>query len=243
MNQSLWCAALGVGALLVVGAGCGGADDSGTLPAGASPSASTAPVTTSERATTAPPTTTAPTSRATTEVPAATAAPATSGSTALPRPELPETPVVAVLEQPYAFDGSMPDMTLLPAQPGEAVAHWYRAGPVYAVVYDGLSPDAPACPGNSAQTTAGFDFVSNAAVAGMSCDVLWPFVESNASQGVQVCGGLVSYLTLIPSDLAAVLYASIELPVDEVGGVGIGSAVPVADPTVVPEIDPAVLAC
>lgn len=199
---------------------------------GAAPSTTAAPATTASSATTAVPTTTM--------APATTAPPAT---TVAPGPDLPDTPVTAVIDQAYAFDGSAPDPDLLPARPGDVTARWYRAGGVLAVVYDGLAVDAPACPGNSAQTTAGFDFVSNAPLPGTSCDGFPTLIESNATQGVQICGDTVSYLTLIPTDFAAVLYASIERPVDGVGGVGLTGFVLVEDPSTVPEIIPALLSC
>ena len=239
-------------------AGCGDDDESSatTAPATTAPAttapATTAPATTAPAttapATTAPattaPATTAPATTAPATTAPATTAPATTApaTTVAPGPDLPDTPATAPIDQAYSFDGSAPDPDLLPAQPGEVTARWYRAGAVLAVVYDGLVPDAPACPGNSAQTTAGFDFVSNAALPGMSCDDFPTLIESDASQGVQLCGTTVSYLTLIPSDYAAVLYSSIERPVDG-GGVGVTGFVLVEDLTTLPEIDPSLLSC
>jgi hypothetical protein len=52
----------------------------------------------------------------------------------------------------------------------------------------------------------------------------------------------VSYLTLLPVGFVAVLYSSIERPVDG-GGVGITGFVLLEDPSVLPEIDPTTLAC
>jgi hypothetical protein len=158
---------------------------------------------------------------------------------------LPDTPITAVLEQAYAFDQTQPDPADLPAQPGEVTAMWYRAGATLAVVYDGLDPMVATCPGNSAQTTAGFDFVSNAALPNGSCDSFPTLIESNATQGVQLCGDRVAYLTLIPVDYAAVLYSSIETELDGVsgGGVGITGAVLLDDPTALPDVDPSLLAC
>ena len=237
---------LGAVAALALASACGGDDDSAgtttiavtTASNAVAPTTPTAPSTTAASATTAASTTSAP--PATTSAPATTASPATT----TPRAgDLPETPVIAPIEQAYAFDGTAPDPALLPAQPGEVTARWYRSGAVYAVVYDGLAADAPACPGNSAQTTAGFDFVSNAAVPGMSCDGFSTLIESTDAQGVQICGDRVSYLTLIPADHVAVLYSSIERPTDGGGGVGVTGFVLVEDPTILPEIDPASLRC
>lgn len=239
MRTATRCAALAAGLILIVAA-CGGNDDSdsestsaATDETAAATSPSTEPVTSS--APTDPPQTT-PTTPETTE---AESAPEPTTPAA---PELPETPANAPIEQAYDFAGAAPDPDLLPAQPGDVTARWYRAGAVYAVVYDGLDPEAPACPGNSAQTTAGFDFISNAPLPGTTCDSFPTLIESNATQGIQICGDRVSYLTLIPSDFVAVLYASIEREIDD-GGVGLTGFVLVEDPMTLPEIDPAELAC
>lgn len=229
-------------------AACGGGGDEvasttdapdETLAPTTAPSTTAAPTTTVAPALTqAPPTDPATTVPPMTAVPTTTAAPTTTspGSTALP-----DTPVFAVLEQAYSFDQGAVSADDLPAQVGEVTARWYRAGAVFAVVYDGLSPQAPACPGNSAQTQAGFDFVSNSPLPGVECD--FPtLIESDENQGIQLCGDRVAYLTLIPSTYVSVLWSSVERQIGD-GGVGVTGAVLVEDPSLAPEIDPATLSC
>lgn len=230
-------------------AACGGDDDAGSDEPAAEPAATTAPAATTPPPTDAPvPTTTPVTTPPTTEaapatVAATTAPPTTAPATTLPpATELPDTPLQGVLDAAYTFSGAPLDTALLPAQPGEVTAKWYVAGDVYAVVYEGLDPSAAACPGNSAQTTAGFDFVSNAALGDTDCSSFPTFIESSPTQGVQVCGDRVSYLTLIPRGIIALLYSSIEVAV-EGDGVGITGFALVEDPTTIPEIDPALLSC
>jgi hypothetical protein len=143
----------------------------------------------------------------------------------------------------YDFQGGAPDPALLPAQPGDVEAHWYRAGGVLAVVYVGLDVSVDACPGNSALVGGTFDFVSNAEMPNGSCPDFRTRIENSATQGVQVCDGQVSYLTLIPADTVGQVFASIEKPVPDVQGVGLASAAVLTDPTQLPEIDPTQLVC
>lgn len=226
-------------------AACGGDDDdagSDEPAATTAPSETTEPTTPTTTAATTTPTTPA-TVPPTTESAPTTAPPTTAAPTTLPSaPDLPDTPLQGVLETAYTFSGAPLDPSLLPAQPGEVTAKWYVAGDVYAVVYEGLDPSVAACPGNSAQTTAGFDFVSNAPLGDTDCSSFPTIIESTDTQGVQVCGDRVSYLTLIPRDYSAVLYSSIELPVAD-DGVGVTGFTLVDDPAILPEIDPALLSC
>lgn len=160
--------------------------------------------------------------------------------------QLPGTTVVAALGNPYDFAQGTPDPALLPVAEGSVEAKWYRAGDVYVVVYDGLGVDVAACPGNSIQLATGdFDHVSNAPLPQASCEGFGTLIENTADQGVQICGDRVSYLTLIPSETAGVLFASIEAPEEAAdgGGVGLTSAVQVEDPSAVPEVAVGLLAC
>ena len=68
-------------------------------------------------------------------------------------------------------------------------------------------------------------------------------IENSSTQGVQICGDQVGYLTVIPSDTVAQVFASVEAPDDAVGGYGITAPALIDDPSVVPEIDPASLSC
>ena len=76
-------------------------------------------------------------------------------------------------------------------------------------------------PGELCSTTAGFDFVSNAPVGDTNCSSFGTAIESTATQGVQVCGDRVSYLTLIPRGYVALLFSSIEKSVEGGDGVGV----------------------
>jgi hypothetical protein len=157
--------------------------------------------------------------------------------------DLPDTPVVATLGDPYDFNGGTPDPAVLPAEPGTVEARWYRTTDVYAIVYAGLDADVDAYPGNSVLTDTGFEFVSNAPLPDASCDNFPTLIDNTADQGVQICDGQVSYLTLIPADTPGTVFASLEAPAPDVGGVGISASTEVADPSSAPEIDAAVLTC
>ena len=159
--------------------------------------------------------------------------------------ELPETLVVARLDDAYDFAGEVPDPSLLPVPEGSVEARWYRAGDVYVVVYDGLAPDVNVCPGNSAQLATGFDYVSNALLADATCEGFRTLIENTAEHGVQICDGRVSYLTLIPSDTVGALFASLEVLEASAGGGGVGltGSVHVDDPSAAPEVEVSLLAC
>ena len=229
---------------------CSGSDDEAASVTAASTTmapATTEPATT-EPATTVPattvPVTTEPAPAPTTEpAPAPTTEPEPAPTTQPATPALPETPVVATLADAYTFQGGAPDPLLLPAQPGEVEARWYRAGDVLAVVYVGLDATVDACPGNSALTANGFEFVSNAELPNGSCPGFGTRIENSDTQGVKVCDSQVAYLTLIPSDTVAQLFSSIEKPDPDVLGVGLTGSVPLADPSVLPDVDPAALEC
>jgi hypothetical protein len=156
---------------------------------------------------------------------------------------LPTTPVTAVLSDAYTFQGGTPDPELLPAQPGDVTANWYRAGDVLAVVYEGLDAAVDACPGNSVLTANGFEYVSNAELPNGSCPDFGTRIDNSAVQGVQVCDARVGYLTLIPAGTAGQLFSSIEKPDPDVAGVGLAGSATLGDPSLLPEIDPAALAC
>ena len=227
--------------ITLVAAACSSDADSGADDTSGTTAADSAPTVT-QAATTQPATTQPATTQPATDT--TTAAPTTeSPTTTSDTGALPATPVVAQLADAYDFQGGTPDPALLPAQPGEVEAHWYRAGNVLAVVYVGLDATVDACPGNSAMLPTGFDFVSNAELPDAACPDFPTRIENSASQGVQVCDGQVAYLTLIPTDTSGQLFSSVERPVPDVNGVGLTGAVVLADPSVLPEIDPADLAC
>lgn len=166
--------------------------------------------------------------------------------TATPEPvpaALPDTAVSVVFEQYYDFQQGIPDVAKLPAAPGSVEARWYRTADGYAVVYAGLDVGVDACPGNSALTANGFEFVSNAPLPNGACDTFPTLIENTDAQGVRVCDGVVAYLTLIPAGTTGTFFASIEKPDPDVIGVGLTTAVEISDPAVLPEIDAAALSC
>ena len=230
---------------------CSSSDDvaSSTTSASITAASITAASATTEPAATVPVTTqpepapvTEPEPAPTTQ-PAPTTEPEPAPTTQPATPAFPESPVVATLADAYTFQGGTPDPLLLPAQPGEVEAHWYRAGDVLAVVYVGLDATVDACPGNSALTANGFEFVSNAELPNGSCPGFGTRIDNSGTQGVKVCDGQVAYLTLIPSDTVAQLFSSIEKPDPDVLGVGLTGSVALADPSSLPDVDPAALEC
>lgn len=215
----------------LVAAGCGGGAEDNATASEPDPPASTTETTAASSTTEADVTTST-----TAEVVTTAAAAAGSG-------ELPDTPISGAIVDTYDFQGGRPDPDLLPAPPGQVEVHWYRAGEVYAVVYQGLDAEADACPGNSAFTGGTFEFVSNAEMPNASCPDFPTRIENTDEQGVRICDGRVAYLTLIPSTTAGTLIGTIERPAADVMGVGMSLPIEVDDPSVVPEIDPAVLSC
>lgn len=235
--------------VIAITVGCGDADDDAASTTTESP----VPETTSASETTPPETSAAPEATAapettpeTTSAPDTTVAPDTSAApetTAGSAGDLPDSPVAATLDNAYDFSGGTPDPALLPAPAGAVEARWYRSGATYLIAYIGLDPAVDACPGNSILTAAGFEFVSNAELPGAACPDFPTRIESDGAQGVQVCGDTVLYRTLIPVETTGQVFASVERPEPDVGGVGITGASAIDDPSVLPELDPAVLGC
>lgn len=217
--------------LVLLASACG--DDGDTTDDAASETTTTVGTTTTEAESTTTEAETTTTTEATT----------TTTEDSVGANSLPDTPAVASFNQAYTFQQGIPDPESLPAQVGEVEARWYRTPAGYAVVYAGLDASVDACPGNSALTANGFEFVSNAPLPNGVCDEFPTLIENTAGQGVQICDGIVGYLTLIPTDTVGAFFASIEKPDPDVIGVGLTSSVEIADPTSVPEIDPAALTC
>ncbi len=237
-------AKLAIVGLLASGCSSGESEDaSPTTTDAAVESSTTTEVTTT---TTAPETTTTSEAEATTteaETTTSDAPETTTSTTEAVSTALPDTPITATLGSGYDFQGGTPDPTSLPVPEGSVEARWFRAGDVYAVIYVGLDPATDACPGNSALTQAGFDFVSNAELPNAACPGFQTRIDSDTTRGVQICGDQVGYLTLIPSDTVAQVFASVETPDDAAGGFGITAPALIDDPSAVPEIDPALLSC
>lgn len=241
MTKSQRILALTASAVLIA-ASCGGSSESSDSSASASSPATDPPAT--DPPATDPPATDPPATDPPATDPPATDPPATDPPvTDPPAPPLPDTPVVATLNRVYAFDGSEPDFSLLPALPEEVEAHWFTSGDVLAVVFVGLPVDVDACPGNSIQTATGFEFVSNAPMPAGACGDFPTAIDNTASQGVQICGDRVGYLSLIPTGTAGTLFSSLERPDPDIGGVGITGFAELPDPSVLPEIALDQLAC
>ena len=126
--------------------------------------------------------------------------------------DLPDTPVTAALDQMYNTTGdAFAAKDLGGVEPGDVTARWYVAGDRWAVHYDGLDAGAtgPLCPGNSVQTDAGFEHVSNAPTEAGACEGFDATLASGPV-GVRRCGAHVLYMTAIPADVRGILHASIE---------------------------------
>ena len=231
--------------VLLIAAACGSGDDTEAGSASPEPAADAEPAAESDPE---------PTASAEPE-PGPTATPEPE-PTATPEPEpeptatpepapaaLPDTPAVVVFEQYYDFQQGIPDVAKLPAAPGTVEARWYRTADGYAVVYAGLDAAVDACPGNSALTANGFEFVSNAPLPNGACDTFPTLIENTDAQGVRTCNGVVAYLTLIPAETTGTFFASIEKPDPDVIGVGLTTAVEISDPSILPEVDAAALSC
>jgi len=229
MNR-FFIAALLAGALFV--AACG--DDATTSTAAPTTSTATsAAPTTTQVATT---TTGAPTtSTATTAAPTTTAA------------AHPGSPFVSRVVDGYIFGSETGVATNddLPFELGSIEVHWYRTDTFIVAVYDGLAPNASEylCPGNSILTNAGFEHVSNAPVPGTDCSNAFAIIESVPGvSGVQVCDGLLSYITAIPSNLDGELFGTVEVYPPSGRFVGATGTVD-ATGADLPQIDPASLTC
>lgn len=159
--------------------------------------------------------------------------------------DLPDTPLVVSLSGVGDFTGQPVDPSLPTFAPGEVSARFYRAGDVWAAVYDGLSPDDDVCPGNSVAAPDGtFEAVSNSPVTDGACDGApagSTILDGSDGDGVMICGDQVGYLTIIPADAEGTLFASmVEFSGPEEGISYVGMA---AVDATAPEIDPAVLSC
>lgn len=133
----------------------------------------------------------------------------------------------------------------LPFELGSIEVHWYKTADSIVAVYDGLDPNASEylCPGNSILTNAGFEYVSNAPVPGADCSNAFSIIESVPGvSGAQLCNGLVSYITEIPSTLDGELFGTVEAYPPSGRFVGATGTV-VMTAADLPEIDPATLSC
>lgn len=154
---------------------------------------------------------------------------------------IPGTPVATFLNQAYVFGSEQGPASAdqLPFPVDTVTAHWYQSDGFYVVVYGGLAPEQALCPGNSIQTSTGFEFVSNAPLSGADCSFAPEVAEP--PNGVVTCNRVVSYVTLIPAGTEGNLFGTVEMMTDGLG-VGLTSQVQ-ADPANMPEIDRALVDC
>ncbi len=224
-------AALAVCSLALLSAGCGADSD-----ADEDASSATGDQVSSTTAAEASSTSAEESSTTTTEETTATQAPPATSETGFP-----ETPAAAFLAQTYLFgaEQGIPSADQLPFPANSVSVHWYRSDGFYVVTYGGLAPELAVCPGNSIQTSTGFEHVSNAPLAGADCS--FAPVVAEAPNGVVTCNRMVSYVTLIPADTEGALFGTVEVMTDGVG-VGLTSQV-VADPASIPEIGREIIDC
>ena len=133
----------------------------------------------------------------------------------------------------------------LPFEDGDVVANWYTWDDRFVVAYAGWDATTtdPLCPGNSLETDATFDFISNSPAGDGGCDPEDLFIEVvSGDEGARVCDGLVLYTTIIPTvddggeAATGALYGSIERAVDG-NIVGATSRAPI-DSGALTELDP-----
>jgi len=197
---------------------------------------------------TAPPATASTAAPATTQAPATTvAATTTIAATTTTAAAHPGSPFVSQVVDGYIFGSENGPATNddLPFDLGSIDVHWYQTGGQVVAVYDGLDPTSSEylCPGNSILTNAGFEHVSNAPVPGADCSNSFGTIDSVPGvSGGQLCNGLVSYITAIPSNLDGELFGTIEVYPPSGRFVGATGTVVVTGADL-PEIDAASLSC
>jgi hypothetical protein len=152
----------------------------------------------------------------------------------------PETPLQAVLETTYPTGDF--DVETFGVEPGTVTAAWYTSGDRWAVHYEGITRETASgkCPGNSIQTDAGFEHISNSPFGALACN---GYEESATYQGTILppgslfaCEDAVVYVTEIPLSAEGALFGSLEQVRDDGVIQGMTSAVE-ADTEGVPEID------
>lgn len=149
---------------------------------------------------------------------------------------LPDSALAAPLTDTYDRSGAPVTDETLPVPAGSVIARWLQSDGVYVVYYDGLdvSVTGPLCPGNSIETAAGFDFVSNAPTGEGACSTATTLVPPPV--GVRLCGDDVLYVTDIPVETEGMLYGTIERFREDGTIIGLTSQV-AADIVAAPEVD------
>jgi hypothetical protein len=155
--------------------------------------------------------------------------------------ELPDTPLRAALDSTYPATGF--DAASFGVEPGEVTAAWYAVGDRWAVHYDGLTRETASgkCPGNSIQTSGGFEYISNSPFGALACEgyeELANYAGTILPPGsLFACGeSTIVYVTEIPLTAEGTLYGSLEQMRDDGVVQGMTSMV-VADAAQAPEIN------
>ena len=130
---------------------------------------------------------------------------------------LPDTPLTATLTEGYTVVNGTPqdpDPADLPVEPDTVIAHWYKSGGSWVVVYvDVPESERPLCPGNSLLIADFADDVSNSPVGDGACGTSANLATDPA--GAQECGSLIVYVTAIPASKEGVLTSTIEVWEDD----------------------------
>ena len=124
----------------------------------------------------------------------------------------------------YFTTGSF-DAAVMGVEPESATAEWYRSEGFFLVYFADVntSETGPLCPGASAATQAGFEFVSNAPSAGADCSAFPTLVDDQSVRALE-CSGSIAYRTAIPDDTVGFLFGTLEKTVGD-GIMGITSFV------------------
>ena len=152
--------------------------------------------------------------------------------------ELPDSTISLTLATPYAFSPTG-RLTPVPADfpfPADSVTvRWYQQDGLYVAHFDGFPTEEPLCPGTSIQVGQEFQNAANSPTAQGAC--------ANATTlkppptGVYRCeGGIIMFLTEIPTTTHGTLFASTNRYFDDGRAVGLQGSV-ASDIANTPEID------
>lgn len=121
---------------------------------------------------------------------------------------------------------------------GSVTANWYSAGDTLAVVYTGAPTDMDLCPGASVQSgdPNNFEFVANAPSGDPAGCEGFPTLDPAAS--ARVCGPVIIFTSVIPTDAEGTLYGTLELSTPDLDVISRG-ATSTVDTTgeALPELD------
>ena len=158
---------------------------------------------------------------------------ATTGAPSTTAPAEEESDAVMVDASPLtAVLADSPDTNFLAGPDGEELypagsvtAHWYSGGDTLAVVYTGAPTDMDLCPGASVQSgdPNNFEFVANAPSDDPDGCEGFPTLDPEAS--ARVCGPVIIFTSVIPTESEGTLYGTLELSDPDVVSRGATSTV------------------